>query len=129
MIGPIVQAAGSFAAGGALAAAPLPQPASSATAAKAPASRPKSERGAAIFLAVEGMGGAEPAVDDEGVAVDVGAVVGGEEEGGAGDLVGLAAALQRVQMADLVLLAGRAGAFVERPGHAGLDQARADRVD
>src|SRR3712207_7096473 len=43
---------------------------------------------------------------DQGMAVDVAGFVGGEEEGGVGDLVGDAPALERVQMADPVLLAG-----------------------
>jgi hypothetical protein len=94
---------------------------------RAHSSSPNSGRGLAIFLAIIGVRDAEAAVDDEGVAVDVAGFVRGKEERGAGDLVGLAAALERVQLAD-ALAALVARHLVDGRGHAGLDQAGADGV-
>src|SRR3974390_266007 len=71
----------------------------------------------------------EPAVDHDRLAVDVGAVVRGEEQRRAGDLLRLAAPLQRVEVADPVLRAPLAGPHIEATGHAGLDQAWTDRID
>ena len=75
------------------------------------------------------MRGGEPAVDGDGLAVDVGGVVGGQEQAGVGDLVGHAVAGQRVELADLVLVAAGPRAVEDRLGHAGLDQAGRDGVD
>src|SRR5581483_9209311 len=62
------------------------------------------------------------------LSVDVGAVVGGEEQRRAGDLLRLSTARQRVQLTDAVLGAALAGALIDHARHAGLDQARPDRV-
>src|SRR3954466_3468523 len=63
---------------------------------------------ASIFLAVMGVRSGQAAVDDQSVAVDVGRVVRGEEQGRRSDLARLAAALQRVEMTDHLFLTGRA---------------------
>src|SRR4051794_174585 len=86
-------------------------------------SEPSLDRRPSIFLVVVGVADREAAVDDQGVAVDVAGFVRGEEEGGVGDLVGDAAALQRIEMADTVFLTGGPGPFVDGARHSGLDQA------
>src|SRR3954468_24682454 len=88
-----------------------------------------SEGRASIFLAVMGVRGGKAAVYDQRMAVHIGALVRGEEQSGLGDLGRLAAALQWVEVADQLFLPGRARHIVDRLRHAGLDQARADRID
>src|SRR6185369_8826543 len=88
-----------------------------------------SEGRSSIILAVMGMGGGKAAVYDEGVAVHIGRFVGGEEQGSLRDLDRLAAAFERIEVADQLFLSGRSGHVVDRLGHAGLDQPRADRID
>src|SRR5581483_1326181 len=77
----------------------------------------------------EGMRARKAPIDRDGLAVDVGRLVARQEERHGGDLLGLARALERVQLADLVGGAVLAGALENRSGHAGLDQAGADGVD
>src|SRR5687768_53072 len=71
----------------------------------------------------------QAAVDGDRLAVDVGGFVGGEEQGGFGNLHRLAAALERVELADAVRDTLRARGFVNELRHAGFDQAGADRID
>src|SRR5712691_46837 len=71
----------------------------------------------------------EAAVDGECLAVDIGRLVACEEQAHRRDLVRLAGALQGIELTDLVLRAALLGAVEHRLGHAGLDQARTDRVD
>src|SRR5882672_12105929 len=69
----------------------------------------------------------EAAVDRDRLAVDVGGVVARKEQAHRREFVRLAGALQRIELADLVLGAAFLGAVEHRLGHAGLDQAGADR--
>ena len=78
---------------------------------------------------MKGCDDGQAAVDDERLPVDIARLVGGEEQRRIGDLDRRAAALQRVQMADLVLLPLGPGPLEDELGHAGLDQAGADGVD
>src|SRR6185312_1713459 len=71
----------------------------------------------------------EAAIDGERLAVNVGRLVAREEQRHRRDLVRLAGALQGIELADLVGSTALLGAVEHRLGHAGLDQARAYRVD
>src|SRR5258707_11834639 len=71
----------------------------------------------------------EAAVDRDRLAVDVGGVVARKEQSHRRELVRLAGALQRIELADLVLRAAFLGAVEHRLGHPCFDQAGADRVD
>src|SRR5207253_9110342 len=73
--------------------------------------------------------GREAAVDRDRLAVDIGGVVAGEEQSHRSEFVRLAGALQRIELADLVLGAALLGAVEHWLGHAGFDQAGAYRVD
>src|ERR1700756_2358347 len=73
--------------------------------------------------------GREAAVDRKRLAVDVGRLVARQKQSHRRDLVRLAGALQRIELADLVLGAAILGAVEDRLGHAGLDQAGADGID
>src|SRR6516164_10178662 len=61
---------------------------------------PQAQRSARPAALADRMRRREAAVDHDRLAVDVGAVVGREEQRRRGDLFGLAAALQRVELAD-----------------------------
>src|ERR1700679_1359419 len=71
----------------------------------------------------------QPAVHRDRMAVDVGRLVARQEQRGRRDLFGVAIAAQRIELADLVVGAALAGAVEDRLGHAGLDDAGADRID
>src|ERR1700710_881462 len=71
----------------------------------------------------------KPAIDRDRLAVDVGGVVARQEQAHRREFMRLAGALQRIELADLVLRAAFLGAVEHWLGHAGLDQAGADRVD
>src|SRR6476660_5802048 len=71
----------------------------------------------------------QPAIGHHRVAVDVGGFVRRQEQGRMGALDRLAAALQRIEVAYAVGLAGPARQLIDRLRHARLDQARTDRVD
>src|SRR6516162_2882394 len=73
--------------------------------------------------------GRKAAVDGERLAVDIRRLVACEEQAHRGDLVRLAGALQGIELADLVRGAALGRTVEDRLGHAGLDQARTDRVD
>src|ERR1700712_1365216 len=73
--------------------------------------------------------GGKAAVDRDRLAVDIGRVVARKKQSHRREFVRLAGALQRIELADLVLGAAFLGAVEHRLGHAGLDQARAHRVD
>src|SRR4029079_1699582 len=73
--------------------------------------------------------GRKTAVDRDRLAVDIGSVVAGEEQSHRGEFVRLPGAFQGVELADLVGGAALLGAIEYRPGHAGFDQPRADRID
>src|SRR5205085_7752964 len=84
---------------------------------------------AAVGLARERVADRQAAVDDHGMAVDVARLVGRQEQSGVGDFDWLAAAPQRVQLADHLVLTGGLSHVVNALGHAGLDEAGADGVD
>src|SRR3954468_10354153 len=65
--------------------------------------------------------GGEAAIDGDRLSIDIGGLIAGEEQTHRRELVRLACALQRIELADLVLRAALLGAIEHRPGHAGLD--------
>src|SRR3546814_1977890 len=67
--------------------------------------------------------------DLDRLPVDIARLVRSEERRDPADLRGLAAAPERIEAADPILLAVLAGVFVGASGHARLDQPGADRVD
>src|SRR5689334_19872954 len=80
-------------------------------------------------LASRRVAARQPAVDDQRGAVDVAGLVRREEQGSLRDLFGLAAAPERIELAQTLFLAARACELVDRLGHAGLDEPGTDRVD
>src|SRR5712671_1555395 len=73
--------------------------------------------------------GGEATIDRDRLSVDIGRIVAGEKKSHRRQFMRLAGALQRIELADLVLGAALLGAIEHRLGHAGLDQAGTDRVD
>src|SRR5262249_50755530 len=71
----------------------------------------------------------EAAVYRNRLAVDVTRLVARQEQSHRREFVRLSRTLERVELADLVLRAALLGAVEHWLGHAGLDQAGADRVD
>src|SRR6266403_897776 len=73
--------------------------------------------------------GGEAAVDRDRLSVDIGRIVAGEKKSHCRELMRLAGALERVELADLVVGAALLGIVEDRLGHAGFDQAGTHRVD
>lgn len=71
---------------------------------------------------------AQPATDIPRLTVDVTCLVTGQEQDHAGNLVGDAAASQRVELTDLGFGVARPRGVVHGRRHAGLDQAGTDGV-
>src|SRR6202048_4292081 len=71
----------------------------------------------------------EAAIDRDRLAVDIGGVVAGEKKSHRREFMRLAGALQRIELADLVLGAALLGAIEYRFCHAGFDQAGTHRID
>src|SRR5438128_1058787 len=71
----------------------------------------------------------EAAIHRNRLAVDVRRLVAGQKQSHRRQLMRLAGALERIELADLVLGAALLGAIKYRLSHAGLDQAGANRVD
>lgn len=72
---------------------------------------------------------AEPSIHRPGLPVDIASLIAGKEECDAGDLIGLSAALQRVQLADFALRTAGARRLKRGRCHARLNEARAHGVD
>ncbi len=71
----------------------------------------------------------QAAIDGDRLAVDVRCLVAGKEQCHMGDLLRLAIASERVELADLLIGAARTGNVEDRLRHACFDEAGADRID
>lgn len=75
------------------------------------------------------MAGTETATDSDRLSIHVAALLASQEQSDPRDLICHGATLQRIQLANLLLGAARAGGIVHHSGHAGLDDTGADGVD